>query len=67
MGGPSGAAPGYRNYGNGTLYHVGYGGYSWSSVPTGSNTYYLYFYYGGIGPQYNNYRAHGLPVRCLQE
>ncbi|MDE6499389.1 MAG: hypothetical protein K2K83_01615 [Rikenella sp.] len=50
------------------MYSVGHGGYSWaSSVTTGTSAYYLGFTYGGISPNYNSRRAHGLQLRCLQE
>ncbi|MDE6499590.1 MAG: hypothetical protein K2K83_02650 [Rikenella sp.] len=50
------------------MYAVGDGGYSWaSSVTTGTRAYYLSFYYGGVYPNYNNYRGYGLQLRCLQE
>ena len=62
-------APGVRDYGEGALWDVGNAGYIWSStIPTGSgNAHHLNLYYGGIYPQYYNYRAYGFPLRCLQE
>ncbi len=64
-------APGYRDAmstrGFGGLRDVGYYGYSWSSAIAGSNARYLDFYYDGVTPQNNNYRAYGLQLRCLQE
>ncbi len=68
-------APGFRDSGGrgsragGTLWLVGNAGYIWSSaIPTGSgNAHHLNLYYGGIYPQYYNYRAYGFPLRCLQE
>ncbi len=53
--------------GFGGLRDVGYYGYSWSSAIAGSNARYLDFYYDGVTPQNNNYRAYGLQLRCLQE
>ncbi len=55
------------NRGYGRLWYVGYGGYSWASMFTGSNVHHLSFYCGGISPQDGNYRAFGFPLRCLQE
>ena len=72
----SAPAPGFRDSGYrtaengaGKLYGVGYAGYLWSStIPTGSGyAHYLLFNYGGIGPQGNDHRAYGFPLRCLQE
>jgi hypothetical protein len=64
-----GAAPGLRAYQYGTLYHVGYAGYIWSStIPAGSgDARTLGFGYGGISPQSSNGRAYGFQLRCLQE
>jgi hypothetical protein len=66
---PSGPPPGFRVYGSGMLWYVGSNGYSWSSsIPSGSgNAHFLGFYFDGVGPQNSNYRAYGLPLRCLQE
>ena len=63
------APPGFRVYGSGMLWYVGSNGYSWSSsFPSGSgNAHFLGFYFDGVGPQNSNYRAYGLPLRCLQE
>ncbi len=64
-------APGYRDAmstrGFGGLRVVGDNGYSWSSTFTGSNAHFLNFSYNGVGPQDYNSRAHGFPLRCLQE
>ena len=63
--------PGFRDAGNnkgyGALREVGSAGYSWSSTVSGSNVRFLGFYYYGVNPQDYNHRAHGLPLRCLQE
>ena len=62
-------APGFRTYGDGTLYDVGGAGYIWSStIPAGSGSaHYLYFGYGGVSPQNYVSRGYGFPLRCLQE
>ena len=60
-------APGYRHAFYGTLWSVGYSGYSWSSTVSGSNVRFLDFGFYGVYPQHSNYRAHGFPLRCLQE
>ncbi len=68
--------PGFRDSGwrgtnaEGKLHHVGYSGYSWSStIPTVSSFYvhFLDFNPTWLKPQNSNYRAHGFPLRCLQE
>ncbi len=64
---PGGPAPGYRHAFYGTLWSVGYSGYSWSSTVSGSNVRFLDFGFYGVYPQHSNYRAHGFPLRCLQE
>ena len=70
---PLGAAPGFRDSGGrgtdaaGKLYNVGSGGYIWSSTITGSYARFLHFYYNGVGPQGNDTRAYGFPLRCLQK
>ena len=59
--------PGYRHANYGTLYNVGNNGYSWSSsVPAGTNAYYLNFNNTVLNPQNTTNRANGLQVRCLQ-
>ncbi len=61
-------ASGCRNATDGGLYLVGYYGYYWSASPYGYNAYYLYFSNNGVvSPSYNNIRASGYSVRCLQE
>ncbi|MDE5945593.1 MAG: hypothetical protein K2G93_08460 [Rikenella sp.] len=62
-------APGYRRNDSGTLRSVGRDGYSWSStIPTGStNAHYLDLSYNEIHPNYLEYRAYGIQLRCLQE
>ncbi|MDE6499687.1 MAG: hypothetical protein K2K83_03150 [Rikenella sp.] len=50
------------------MYGVGRHGFSWSSFASDHNSYYLYFYYGEIYPNYDgSYRASALQLRCLQE
>ena len=61
-------ASGFRGDDDGSLYNVGDRGYYWSATPVGRSAYYLDFnYYGSVYLSYNNYRASGLSVRCLQE
>ena len=60
-------APGSRDGGYGTLYYVGRNGYSRSSTVTDSHGYFLVFGYDWLNPNYYSHRAHGLPLRCLQE
>ena len=60
-------APGNRHPYYGTLSVVGYRGFSWSSSVTNSDTFRLYFHNEGIYPNDYGPRAHGFPVRCLQE
>ncbi len=63
-------APGFRDAGNygvsGALWYVGNGGYTWSSSVSGTYSVYLLSEPMRIIPSYSNYRAYGLPVRCLQ-
>ena len=64
-------ASGCRSSSSGTLGTVGSLGYYWSCSPYPSFSYnacLLYLYYiGNVYPSYNNLRAYGYPVRCLQE
>ncbi|MDE6499326.1 MAG: hypothetical protein K2K83_01295 [Rikenella sp.] len=64
-------APGFRDAGNnngyGTLYRVGYSGYSWSSAVTGADAHFLNFNFTEVYPNDYNSRAYGLQLRCLQE
>jgi hypothetical protein len=67
-------APGFRDSGYrtaengaGKLYAVGASGYSWSTAIAGITAHFLDFGFGGISPQYGDYRAFGLQLRCLQE
>ncbi|MDD6976700.1 MAG: PL29 family lyase N-terminal domain-containing protein [Bacteroidales bacterium] len=61
-------ASGYRDYYDGGLSNVGNSGNYWSASPYGDYAYYLYFnYYGDVLPSYDDYRANGFSVRCLQE
>lgn len=59
-------APGYRYRNNGTLYLVGYRGYSWSSTVIDGNAYDLNLGYSTINPNSTSNRANGHQVRCLQ-
>ena len=48
-------------------YYRGTNGYYWSSTFNSARyARYLYFYSGGVYPQYNNYRYSGFPVRPVQ-
>ena len=59
---------GYLNYSSGQLYDVGSGGYYWSISPSSNGAYHLSLSYNGSGsPSYDNRRADGQSVRCLQE
>ena len=61
-------ASGYRNYDAGRLCNVGYYGIYWSVTPSSSDAFSLYFgSSGSVDPTYNDYRARGFSVRCLQE
>ncbi len=65
------APPGFRDAfgdrGYGGLRDVGVGGFSWSSTASGTSARYLSFTYSWLNPQNSSNRAHGLPLRCLQE
>ena len=62
------AAPGLRAFEYGTLWYVGSSGYSWASTQAGTEAYYMRFAHNGITAiNYNNHRAFGLQLRCLQE
>ena len=61
-------ASGYRYYGGGSLYNVGYSGLYWSASPYYYYAYYLLFSSSGyVLPSSNHPRAYGQSVRCLQE
>ena len=61
------SAAGYRYYGDGGLFGVGYYGYYWSITPDDSYVYSLYFRDDGSIIPWNIYRANGQSVRCLKE
>ena len=62
------APPGFREASRGTLIAVGNSGYSWSLTQAGTEAYYMRFAHNGITAiNYNNHRAFGLQLRCLQE
>ena len=69
---PSGAAPGYRDYGR-TVYegvagNVGGEGTVWSaSVPSGTQGMNLNFHVSCLYPSNANYRGYGFLLRCLSE
>lgn len=61
-------ASGFRNFSDGSLNIVGYYGYCWSAVPNDAG--YgcgLYFGWGDVGPQGNNYRSFGFAARPVSE
>lgn len=58
--------PGLRNRSNGSLGSVGSHGSYWSSSVSGTNASYRYFFSVGTFTG-NDYRAYGLPVRCLKD
>ena len=61
-------ASGYRSYGSGSLYGVGFSGLCWSVTPSGKRAYGLYFSSSGsVNASYSIIRAYGQSVRCLQE
>ncbi len=61
-------ASGFRYYSDGGLGNVGNGGDYWSASPSGYYAYTLVFFYDGfVNPSYDNDRAFGFSVRCLQE
>jgi hypothetical protein len=61
-------ASGYRLYSVGSLNGVGIFGFYWSASPFSNFAYSLYFGNDGyVDPSYNNDRAFGRSVRCLQE
>ena len=61
-------ASGYRYSGDGSLNDVGDYGYYWSASPDHYCAYSLYFYnIGYVYPSYDDFRAIGHSVRCLQE
>ena len=52
----------------GGLSDVGYSGFCWSASPDGNFAYHLIFDYDGyVDPSFDNPRASGFSVRCLQE
>ena len=52
----------------GGLSDVGYSGFCWSASPDGYFAYHLIFDYDGyVDPSFDNPRASGFSVRCLQE
>ena len=61
------SAAGFRYYGDGGLFGVGYYGYYWSITPDDSYVYSLYFRDDGSITPWNFYRANGQSVRCLKE
>lgn len=57
---------GYRYYDDGSVLNQGTRGIAWSSSPSGSYSYSLYFY-SGYADAYYGYRAGGFSVRCLKD
>jgi uncharacterized protein (TIGR02145 family) len=60
-------AAGYRYLSSSSLDGAGSYGYYWSSRPTGTYSYYLYFTSSYVDPGYSDYRANGFSVRCVAE
>ena len=60
-------APGYRSASSGEPGGVGNNGYSWSSAVSGIGGRFLWFGSQDLGPSNSDYRAYGLPLRCLSE
>ena len=61
-------ASGFRNFSDGSLGNVGNNGYYWSAVPNYSNYgCYLFFYWGSVFPQSDNYRSFGFAARPVSE
>jgi hypothetical protein len=61
-------ASGFRHGSDGSLNSVGNFGQCYSASPYDDEAHYLSFsYYGRVSPSDFSYRAHGHPVRCLQE
>ena len=58
---------GYRRSNTGSLAHVGYGGYVWSSTTNETYAAYLNFNIELITPNYEHNRSLSLSVRCVQE
>ena len=59
-------ASGYREFSNGSLSRVGFGGYVWSAVPHDpGNSCCLYFVRWGVYPQVTKSRSIGLSVRLV--
>jgi len=55
------------NGGGSSWSNRGSGGYYWSrSLRSAASGRYLYFYSGGVGPQYYGYRFNGFAVRPVQ-
>ena len=60
-------ASGYRHSSGGNFGDVGSHGYYWSASPSSDRAYSLHFSSYGVNPSYDNPRAYGCSVRCLQE
>ncbi|WP_299457849.1 hypothetical protein [uncultured Rikenella sp.] len=60
-------APGHRGSGEGALWVVGNGGYSWSSTVSVTDGMYLHFLVTWLYPSSTACRANGLQLRCLSE
>jgi uncharacterized protein (TIGR02145 family) len=60
-------AAGRRDYGNGTLYSRGYGGFYWSSTENGSGSAWSLDFNINDANAYGSIRSYGLSVRCIAE
>ena len=67
QGNATAGASGSRFVGSGAIASEGSYGYFWSaSACNATYGYYLYFYAGGVVPQYSGARGSGVPLRCIQ-
>ncbi|MBO5419058.1 MAG: hypothetical protein J6A22_03140 [Bacteroidales bacterium] len=61
-------ASGFRYFDDGSIGYIGVDGYYWSSTPSRTDGYYMYFNYGGyVDPAFTNYRSFGFAVRCQKK
>jgi uncharacterized protein (TIGR02145 family) len=60
-------AAGHRGRNGGAQSSVGAYGEYWSSTPTSTNSYSMYFNSGSINAATTNLRSHGFSVRCISE
>jgi len=58
---------GYRGRSTGLFNSQGTNGYYWSSSPSTTNGFYLYFNSANVRPTNNNLRAYGFALRCIKD